>query len=317
MGEPVFSDHRTADLAVVIPSYNSVRTLPHCLNALLAQNPIPREIIVVDSSPVFPVETYRQQYPSVRFIHLGDESSPGRERNIGAAASSAAVIAFLDADCIVSPDWTRAVMEVLRRHPEQGVFVGALRNGNPQHVFGWLSFLSEFSGYIGRPKRRRVACLPSFCLVIRQEVFVAAGGFPEDVWPGEDTVLSRRLLQQGHMLVIEPTVRVAHINRTRYRDFLRHQFRLGQSFAMSRQRMSHLPGGKYYTRSAGYLPLMAAYRSLLTMARLLRDYPEGLLLFILLFPAYVPGLAAWTLGALQQRRKSHKTGTDATPGAGQ
>ncbi len=317
MGTLRHDDRHPVDLAVIIPSYNSVRTLPRCLNALLAQKPPLREIIVVDSSPAFPVGTYKQHYPSVHFIPLRDESSPGRARNIGAADSSAPVIVFLDADCVVVGDWTKAVMEALRRHPEQKVFVGALRNGNPAHIFGWLSFLSEFSGYIGRFRRRRVACLPSYCLVIRRETFLASGGFPEDVWPGEDAVLSRRLSELGHMLVIEPSVRVAHINRTQYRDFLRHQFRLGRSFAMSRERMSRLPGGKYYFRSRGYLPLMAAYRCLLMAGRLLRDYPEGLLLFVLLFPGYVPGLAAWTQGAVQQRMKSHKAGVDVTPGPGQ
>lgn len=302
MDEARHGDQQPVDLAVIIPSYKSGDNLPRCLDGLAAQCPPPREVIVVDSSPDFPRESYRRRHPRVRFIHLPERVFAGKARNIGAEAASATFLVFLDTDCVVPPGWTRAVMAAFHRHPGRRAFAGSLRNANPAHIVGWVSFLSEFSGYIGRCRQRRVACLPAYCLAIRRDTFLASGGFPEDFWPGEDAVFSRRLFQQGHTLLIEPSVTVAHINRTRYRDYLRHQFRLGRSFALSRERMPSMAGGNYYLRSGAYLPCMALYRGLLTAGRLLRDYPGGLALLLLLSPLYIGGCLGWLAGAAAGRK---------------
>jgi len=301
MGTLRHDDRHPVDLAVIIPSYNSADTLPQSLDALVAQIPPPHEIIVVDSSPDFPLEFYRRRHPQVRFIHLTGRAFAGKARNIGAAASSAPAIAFLDADCIVTPGWTSAVMEALRQHPEQSAFTGVLRNANPAHIFGWLSFLSEFSGYVGRFKRRRVACLPSYCLVIRRETFLASGGFPEDLATGQDAVFTRRLAVRGVALFLEPSVSVAHLNRSRFCEFLRHQYRLGYGFGRNRTLLPDMPGSRWVRRSTGFLPLMAIWRSMLTAARLLRDYPEGFVLLLLLSPLYIIGCLCWLAGAVAGR----------------
>lgn len=91
-------------LAVVIPAYNAAATLPECLSALLQSERKPDEIILFDDgSTDDTVEIARAA--GVRVI-TNDKSKQGPAigRNAGAAETSAAIVAFVDADVAVWPE---------------------------------------------------------------------------------------------------------------------------------------------------------------------------------------------------------------------
>ena len=61
---------RTADLSVVMANRNHARHLPRALDAVLAQSPPPREVIVLDDASaddsVTVLEGYARRFPCVR-----------------------------------------------------------------------------------------------------------------------------------------------------------------------------------------------------------------------------------------------------------
>ena len=55
-----------------------------------------------------------------------DGPSSSRARNVGTRLATGEVLAFLDDDCIVGPDWLHQVVDAFARHPHAGLVCGSL-----------------------------------------------------------------------------------------------------------------------------------------------------------------------------------------------
>lgn len=283
-------------LSLVIPSYNSRLTIRFCLDSLrhlIGRSDV--EVIVVDSSTDGTDEYIRASFPGVCLVRLTQQTHAGKTRNAGARVARGERLAFVDADCVVPLDWLETVLHSFSCHPDQDACVAGIDNHNPGSLVGWVSFLTEFNGYAGRQRRRTTRHLPSYCMIIRRTVFDAAGGFPEDAVWLEDMILTARLLEMGARLYIEPAIRVAHHNRTRWSDFLRHQYQLGYAFAQSRFR-SALPGSAALRKTPFAIPALAGWRACRAYERTFRSHVGMGLLLMLLTPGYIVGMLVWMAG---------------------
>lgn len=112
------------DVSVVLPTYNRASSLRRAVNSLLAQRAPGRrfEVIVVDnnSDDDTKAEVGRalaeRTTPAVRYLF---EPAQGVScaRNAGIAAARAAIIAFVDDDVRVAPDWIATICRVFEEHP--------------------------------------------------------------------------------------------------------------------------------------------------------------------------------------------------------
>lgn len=97
MGAPFFS--------VVIPAWNASATLHQTLDSIAEQNDhLPREVIVVDDGSSDRTVEVAQDHPSrPRIISKANGGAPSAF-NVGIRATTGAVLAFLDADDLWTPD---------------------------------------------------------------------------------------------------------------------------------------------------------------------------------------------------------------------
>ena len=135
-------------------------------------------------------------------------------------------------------------------------------------------------------------------LLVRRDAVLAAGGFDEGLWPGEDTVLSLTWGRAGQ-LRFEPGAVVHHLNRTGLQAFVRHQVRLGSSFL----EVCRATGFPYpFLTHRAWAPLAAGARLIGTF-RLLRPSPARLRRAVRLLPLLAVGLAAWAFGFATSGRR--------------
>jgi glycosyltransferase involved in cell wall biosynthesis len=115
-------------VSVIVPVRDGDGTIAECLDAILATDyPADRrEILVVDNGSTDGTAALIQSKP-VRYLH---ESKRGvsNARNRGIAESSGEILAFVDADCLVEPQW---LSELVR--PFEDPEVGSV-GGDLQHV---------------------------------------------------------------------------------------------------------------------------------------------------------------------------------------
>lgn len=99
------------DISVIICTRNRADRLRRCLDLLLSQRWPPAEIIVIDNAPEDgSTEQVAAQYPAVTY-HL--EPRPGLDiaRNTGARLAGKPLVAYIDDDVLVHPEWTYRVWE--------------------------------------------------------------------------------------------------------------------------------------------------------------------------------------------------------------
>ena len=123
-------------VSIVIPSYNSRKTLPLALEALQKQKTsVPFEIILVDSSTDGSADLVAARFPCVKLIRSEQRLYPGAGRNRGIREATGEILAFTDADCIADPGWVEAI--TLSHLSDIGAIGGVVENANPENAIGW------------------------------------------------------------------------------------------------------------------------------------------------------------------------------------
>ncbi|HYM00573.1 MAG TPA: glycosyltransferase, partial [Blastocatellia bacterium] len=229
------------DVSVIIPCYNSQRTIRQCLDSILNQTTdASYDVTVVDSSTDDTPNIVAREYPSVRLIHKDGQTFAGTARNIGIAETAGSYCLMIDSDCIAAPN---LVASIVRRHKELGLagVGGAICNGTPRSWSGLLCYLLEFKEYLPSTPNRYVQMIPTANVAYRREVFETYGGFDDSMQFSEDILFSWNLTSAGEQILFEPCARVTHLNRTGWRTVLSYQWGLGKMSARARKR-GGLPG---------------------------------------------------------------------------
>jgi GT2 family glycosyltransferase len=283
-------------ISIVIPAFRADATLGQVLEALAGEIDETRhEVILVESGGGGAAERLTTRFPWLRLIALEQRTLPGAARNLGAEAATGELLAFLDADAVPAPGWLEGLRRGLR--PELEAVAGAVVNGTPLSPTGTAGYLLEFSDWFPRRRAPRLRHAAGCSLLIRRSAFERLGGFEEEIWPGEDTVLTFRL-GEGGTLGFAPTALVRHLNRRGLRAYLRHQRRLGIGFAEVCSRVD-FPGRPLARRRLA--PIAALLWLASRMSRLL-PHPREALTALVLTPLICAGAVAWGVGLWDAKR---------------
>jgi glycosyltransferase involved in cell wall biosynthesis len=97
-------------LSIVIPAYNEESHLVNCLNAISKQTVKPDEVIVINNNSTDSTIDIAKGY---HFVTVMSESIQGItfSRNAGFNAAKSDIIARIDADTILPPDWVERVKQ--------------------------------------------------------------------------------------------------------------------------------------------------------------------------------------------------------------
>lgn len=227
-------------LAVVIPYFEAREPLELTLQALAAQTypGVLTEVIVADDGSEPPLRLpHRHLGLDVRVVRQQRQGfGAGRARNLGASATTADILVFLDADMIPEPShlaaharWHHACEQAavigVRRHVDaSGITAEAIgaaaRSGDlapvfagvPEQVPQWLEGHFQRTDELTSDHDDLFRAVTSGNLSVGAEYFRQVGGFDSsfDSWGGEDTELGYRLFVAGGVLVLERMARCWH-----------------------------------------------------------------------------------------------------------
>lgn len=210
------------------------------LGALLEQD-YPRdlyEVLVVGCSE----SDVHIRSKRIRYIQTGKGVPVGAKRNLGAKRSRGQFLCFCDDDSMPTADWLSQIYRTSARNTGASVVGGP--NITPrdaatrERLSGFI--YSSFVGTAGSATRYTLDSrkYPQFeategdlqtCnLAIKRSAFEAVGGFPEDIYPSDETVLLHKLRKNGHKMLYSPLVIVYHRRRGVGLDFFKSSFRYGR-----------------------------------------------------------------------------------------
>jgi glycosyltransferase involved in cell wall biosynthesis len=179
---------------------NEVDDISRLVTSLADQVLAPAEIVIVDGGSTDGTWEWllnaRSQYPAL--VAIRDEScnfkqSPGpiaRGRNVAIAAATSDVVACADAGCTYRPDWlSRLTAPILSGAFEYAVGGSCL---DPVAPTVWDIASAPFFGIKLNPDELTKSCTAR-SMAFRKELWQRAGGFPETVFLGEDTLFDAKV----------------------------------------------------------------------------------------------------------------------------
>ncbi|MBI5788102.1 MAG: glycosyltransferase [Candidatus Schekmanbacteria bacterium] len=289
-------------LSIIIPSYNSAGTIADCLSSLLNQKTERQlEIIVVDSSQDQTPRIVRDKFPQVRLIHLGQKTDQGSARNIGTKTASGDILFFIDSDCIAPPDW---IEQMLAGHSQGYSAVGGpIVNANPESLISYAGYLLEFNDLLPPKSGMEVNHLPSGNVSYRREILEKGGGFPAaSGYYLEDLLFNNRLSQTGVKMWYDPKIPMAHVHRSTWRDFIRHQIVYGKSnvHLLRHTRMQGAFIARHPYLCLPLLPLLPIVKFCRVAWRFFSWSPKEFFKHPLIFAILALGLLFWFYGFVRE-----------------
>lgn len=232
----------TPHLSIVIPTMGRpilVRTLESVLATHSADQ---LEVIVVGEIPdravLQRVTEIAAENSTIRHIPISyPDGDSSRKKNRGAAESRADVVAFLDDDVVIAPDWSEHILKAFEA-PEVGLISGPSlvpEDINLSARLAGLALTSCAAGYVSERYRvgnaavreigwsRIIGCNAAY----RKTVFEQMGGFPPEFYPGEEMIAAWRTQQLGHKLLFIPDAWVYHYPRQSVKRFWRQMWGYG------------------------------------------------------------------------------------------
>jgi len=273
-------------ISIVTPIYNASAHIKDCVESLLRQNfPASQyEIIFVDNNSTDYSTDLVKKYPEIKLLSEKKQGSYAT-RNRGIKEASGEIIAFIDPDCIASPDWLSEVEKAMC-NPSTLVVLG--QNLMPNNSF-MLSMMHDYENekniytfmsddgakYFGHTNN----------MAVRRELFNDLGMFVERR-RGADTIFVHDVVNKysSQAVSYNESMTVRHMEIKCLLDYYKKTFTYGRS------RISH----KYIATipALSYLQRLQIFRNVITK----RNYsmPKSLILFSLL----IVGNAFWSFGSI-------------------
>ena len=225
-------ESRKPSVSVIIPVLNGERTIRGCLGSLLDMDyPVQlREILVVDNNSRDRTAEIVKSYP-VRYLREARRGAPVA-RNRGIKGSQGDILAFTDADCIVSRGWLRALVQPFAEQAVGGVAgeIVAYPPTTPAECYAARTRHLSPQRYLARP-------LMPFAvfanLAFRREVFDKVGLLDELLIQGDSTDFCTRFFSgSGLKLRYTPKAVVFHRHRATSWEFFKQQWNYGRGHAL-------------------------------------------------------------------------------------
>lgn len=103
------------EVSVIIPTYNRVKDVDECLDSIILQRILPKEVIIVDDSDNDEIKNlvehrkdkFKEKDIVLRYIRNEKEKSLTIARNIGIENATGDTILFLDDDVILDKNYIK------------------------------------------------------------------------------------------------------------------------------------------------------------------------------------------------------------------
>lgn len=177
-------------VSVIIPAYQHAAALPHCLDALFAQDYPNIEVIVVNDGSTDATEDVLRRYADRISVITQSNQGGNPARNNGFRASRGEYVIFADADVIMRPTMLSTMVRALEEDKGASLAYCSFR-------FGW----KKIRALPWNPERLRTMNFIHTTSLIRREDFP---GFDNSIRRFQDWDVWLTMLAQGKRGVLVP-----------------------------------------------------------------------------------------------------------------
>lgn len=207
------------DFSIIIPVWNGSSVILDCLEHVYEHSGESFEVICVDNaSRDDSVAKIEQHFPQIRMVrhvvNLG--FAGGVNRGLDLACGEFRVL--LNQDCLVQPNWLRALSEAMAEYPNAGIAGCTIYNedGSLNHVGAKIERPGAYGRHETSPipeSAKVVETVTGAMFLIRTDCWRSVGRFDEDFFPGyyEEADYCYRAQAKDYDVVIVPEAQGQHL----------------------------------------------------------------------------------------------------------
>lgn len=209
-------------VSVIIPAYNSEKTILNCILSLKKQKYKNFEIIAVDDGSTDNTESILKKIKGIKVISQKNRGQ-GAARNEGARKAKGEIVVFIDSDCEARNKlWLKKLVDTYEKDKR----VVGMASGYSGSI--GKEFIEEYAylelKYRLRKMPENVLTASSSNISCRKRIFNKIGGFPEDkrLISAEDILFSYNLSRKG-ILLWKKELGIFHKFRSTLKEYLKQQ----------------------------------------------------------------------------------------------
>lgn len=233
-------------VSVVVTELNEVGEIARVVDALLRQEPAAAEVVIVDGGSTDGtwewLETAARREPRLKAIR--DESCSlkqcdgpvSRGRNVAIQAASSWIIACADAGCTYAPGWLANLTAPIQAGAAEYTLGGSVLDMTDPTVWDLAS--APFFSIKLDPNEPTRSCTAR-SMAFTRALWERAGGFPEDVLVGEDTLFDFAARRAGSTVCVD-NAKALYRPQNSYRSACHQMARYARADGQSRIRFARL-----------------------------------------------------------------------------
>lgn len=227
---------RRSLVSLVVPVYNDPEGVADTLDSLVAQTHDDHEVLVVDNGSTDDTRDviceYAAEYEHVTLLVEDEVQGSYAARNEGLEHASGDVIAFLDADETVEPDWLETAIDAMQERDVD--YLGcAVELALPEDTP-----VGRYNARTGFPVERYLReenYAPTCALLVRSAVFEDVGLFDSRLVSGGDLEFGQRVAAAEYRQGYAPDAVVTHPARASLRSLAKKNVRVGRGFCQKQR----------------------------------------------------------------------------------
>ncbi|MFC6613901.1 glycosyltransferase [Halopenitus salinus] len=225
-------------VSIVIPAYSDPEGLRTTLKSAIDQSYNDFEIIVAitptSGETLEVAEEFKTKYPDIVHIVKVVETGRAKARNEGIAETRGDIIAFVDADIWLEPNWLKCAVTDLRKNDAEYLACQVKISLDE----GGERFVERYDQALSIPVQHYVEdynFAPTAALLLTRELIREVDHFDPELTSGEDRELGNRVYNKGYDLAVSDC-EVYHPPRTTIWEQIQKAIRIGIGMEQLRNR---------------------------------------------------------------------------------
>lgn len=199
------------NISVIIPTYNSSKTINLCLESIKNQTIFPYEIIVVDDDSSDDTLKLIKDY-DLKILRNDLNRGPAYARNKGAKNATGDILFFIDSDIVIPKDAIEKIIEIFYKTPKLSCVCGIYSKYPLMHK-GFISYYRTLQSHYW--KKTGCGFTTRFtvsCGAVKRADFYAVGGFNEKFKKAdiEDYEIGHKLIAKGYKIYQTNEIETIH-----------------------------------------------------------------------------------------------------------
>lgn len=197
-------------LSIIIPTYNSARTLPALLDSIFASDFSDFEVILVDDGSTDETKSVIEDY-DLKYYYI-DNSGPARARHLGTKKAKGEILVFFDSDVVLLPDTLKRIKDAFADEKIKAVTGIWDKKQKRKDFFPRYKALRDWSYWLKEDYGRFSYLFSTRVAAVRKEAYWQVGGFVREEKGRnalEDINFAFRLAEECR-IYFDPKIRVKH-----------------------------------------------------------------------------------------------------------